>query len=103
MFYRKHVFFCINQKPEPKKCCALGRAQHFAEYMKSRLKEMDAFGPDKVRVSTSGCLGRCSVGPSLVVYPEGIWYNYSTEADIDRIIESHLLGDEILEELKLAD
>jgi (2Fe-2S) ferredoxin len=49
-------------------------------------------GPGKIRVSKSGCLGRCNSGPCIVIYPEGIWYSYSSFEDIDRIIESHLLG-----------
>ncbi|WP_339608336.1 MULTISPECIES: ferredoxin [unclassified Methylophaga] len=35
----------------------------------------------------------------LVIYPEGTWYHFETEADIDEIIESHLLNDTIVERL----
>ena len=36
----------------------------------------------------------------LVIYQQGIWYHYETKADIDEIIESHLLNDIIVERLQ---
>lgn len=56
-------------------------------------------GPGKVRVSKSGCLGRCSSGPCIVIYPEGVWYTYSSFADIDEIIEKHLISGDRAQEL----
>jgi (2Fe-2S) ferredoxin len=61
-------------------------------YAKARIKELGLSGEGKVRVNTSGCLDRCEEGPSCVVYPEGIWYTYVDEFDIDEIIESHLVN-----------
>ena len=58
-------------------------------------------GPGKVRINTSGCLDRCEEGPVCVVYPEGTWYTYVDESDIDEIIESHLLHGEQVERLKI--
>ena len=46
-------------------------------------------GPGKIRVNKSLCLDRCEEGPICVVYPEGTWYTYVDESDIDEIIESH--------------
>lgn len=48
-------------------------------------------GPGKFRVSKTGCLGRCSSGPGIVIYPEGVWYTYASTEDIDEIIHSHLV------------
>lgn len=67
--------------------------------MKSRLLELEMHGPGKIRVSKSGCLGRCSSGPCIVIYPEGVWYTYSSFADIDEIIEKHLVAGRIVEQL----
>jgi len=61
--------------------------------------ELDAHGPGKIKVSKSGCLGRCALGPCIVVYPEGIWYRYSSNADIDNIINHHLMQDKIVNDL----
>ena len=47
----------------------------------------------------TSCLGPCSLAPVLQVWPEGTYYGGVDEAGIDRIIESHLLRGEIVEEL----
>ena len=44
---------------------------------------------------------RCRHGPIAVVYPEGVWYHYDTEADVDEIIERHLQKGERVERLLL--
>ena len=43
-----------------------------------------------MRVNKAGCLDRCAGGPVAVVYPEGTWYTYVDQADIDEIVDSHL-------------
>lgn len=91
-FYQKHVFFCVNLKEPGKKCCQNANASQFFEYMKSQLQQRNLFGPGLIRVSHSGCLGRCALGPMMVVYPDNIWYSYRTFDDIDAIIEQHLIG-----------
>jgi len=53
-------------------------------------------------VNTSGCLDRCEEGPVCVVYPEGTWYTYIDEQDIDEIIENHLVGGEVVKRLLLV-
>ncbi|WP_172463064.1 (2Fe-2S) ferredoxin domain-containing protein [Legionella moravica] len=90
---------CTNQKAAGKQCCANTGGEEYFDYLKSRLLELDMHGPGKYRVSKSGCLGRCSSGPCIVIYPEGVWYSYSSLADIDQIIESHLIAGETAEQL----
>ncbi|KGP63265.1 2Fe-2S ferredoxin [Legionella norrlandica] len=97
--YTKHVFICTNQKAPGKQCCANSGGEEFFDFMKSKLLELDLHGPGKVRVSKSGCLGRCSSGPCIVIYPEGVWYTYSSFVDIEQIIKSHLINGKIVEEL----
>jgi (2Fe-2S) ferredoxin len=45
---------------------------------------------DKVQVSTSGCLGPCSEGPTVLVYPEGVMYGNVTRNDVAEIFDEHL-------------
>ncbi|MDI9818433.1 MULTISPECIES: ferredoxin [unclassified Legionella] len=101
--YAKHVFLCTNQKVAGKQCCALTGGEPFFSYMKMKLLELDLHGPGKIRVSKSGCLGRCSVGPCMVIYPEGVWYSYATQDDIDEIIECHLMTGGRVERLLIPD
>jgi (2Fe-2S) ferredoxin len=58
-------------------------------------------GEGKIRINKAGCLDRCDAGPCVVVYPEGVWYTYVDEQDIDEIIESHLVKGEIVERLRI--
>ena len=57
---------------------------------KQKLAERGLKG--KVRANQSGCLDQCEHGPNLVVYPDAVWYGHVTEADVDEIIESHIIG-----------
>ncbi|WP_172464982.1 (2Fe-2S) ferredoxin domain-containing protein [Legionella birminghamensis] len=97
--YTRHVFVCTNQKADGKVCCANSGGIEYFEHLKERLLELGAHGPGKIRVSKSGCLGRCSQGPCVVIYPEGVWYTYSSVADIDEIVDKHLLKNKIVEHL----
>lgn len=90
LFYRRHVFCCINERPagHPRGCCKEKGSEKLRNYLKARVKEM---GLDDVRVNNSGCLDRCELGPTMVIYPEGVWYGYRTQADLDEILETHLM------------
>lgn len=102
-YYTKHVMLCTNQKAADKTCCANSGGEEFFHHMKSRLVDLGMHGPGKIRVSKSGCLGRCNSGPCIVIYPEGVWYSYTSFADIDKIIENHLLADIQVNELLMVE
>ena len=59
----------------------------------------DALPIWRVRINVAGCLDRCDEGPVLVIYPEGTWYTYVDQDDIDEIIESHIKNGEKVERL----
>ncbi len=88
MYYQKHIFICTNQKEQGRTCCANRGGLPFFEHFKAQLNRSGLSGAQGIRISKSGCLGRCKEGPALVIYPEGIWYTYQTFADLDEIIES---------------
>ncbi len=90
-YYTKHVFVCTNQKAGGKVCCGQAGGDDTFNYLKTKLHELGLYGPGQYRVSKSGCLGRCQQGPCLVIYPEGIWYTYSSLADVDEIISNYLM------------
>ncbi len=62
---------------------------------------MDLNKPGQVRISRSGCLGRCDDGPVLVIYPDAVWYSCVDEADIDEIIDKHIVNGIIVDRLRL--
>jgi (2Fe-2S) ferredoxin len=101
-YYTHHVFFCLNQRePGERSSCANCGSQKLQEYAKKRVKALGLAGPGHVRINKAGCLERCEEGPVIVVYPEGIWYTYVDESDIDEIVESHLRNGKIVERLRL--
>lgn len=104
-YYRHHVFFCTNRRADDadRPSCALCDAEGLRSYAKAQLKARGLSGPGGVRANSAGCLDRCEEGPVLVVYPEGVWYTYLDESDIDEIIERHLVGGEVVERLRLPD
>lgn len=100
-YFQHHVFFCINERDDGRACCADRNAQALQEYAKKRLKTLNMNGPGKIRINKAGCLDRCEEGPVMVVYPEGIWYTYIDEEDIDEIVDSHLIAGKPVERLKI--
>ena len=100
-YYKRHVFFCLNQRDPPEKCCADAGAAELQKYAKDRVKAAGIAGKDGVRVNKAGCLDRCEEGPCVVVYPEGVWYTYVDRSDIDEIVDSHLVRGEIVERLRI--
>lgn len=100
--YQRHVFVCTNQKCPGKKCCAASGGVDAFDYLKSRLLELEMHGPGKIRVSKSGCLGRCSLGPCIVVYPEAVWYSFDSNEDLEKIIQQHLLASSPVDELMIG-
>ena len=73
------------------------------DYAKKKVKSLGLAGEQKVRVNNAGCLDRCEEGPCLVIYPQGVWYTYVDQEDIDEIIDSHLVKGQIVNRLRLPD
>jgi len=99
-YFETHIFCCVNERPAGHKrgCCKSRGAEPLRNYMKARAKEL---GIANIRVNQSGCLDRCELGPTMVIYPEGIWYSYHTVEDAEEILQRHLLNGERVERLML--
>lgn len=98
-YYQRHIFFCLNDRHNGENACAHHHAQAGFDHCKQRVKNLGLSGPGQVRVNKAGCLDRCSAGPVAVVYPEGVWYSFVDNADIDEIIEQHLQSGQVVERL----
>lgn len=97
--YERHVFVCTNQRPagHPRGCCAEKGAETLREIFKRELARRGL--RDRMRANAAGCLDACEFGPSVVIYPEGIWYTLQSEADVHEVIERHLINGEIVTRL----
>jgi (2Fe-2S) ferredoxin len=92
--YSRHVLVCTGGFCSPNR---EGRAlySHLAQLLE---REGLLFGPTRVKRSEAPCLGVCSSGPIVVVYPEGIWYSGVTPALLERIVIEHLRQGKVVEE-----
>ena len=100
LFFETHILCCCNQRPEghPRSCCADRGSREFMETIAQRIAQS---GLDNVTVTESGCMERCELGPTMVIYPDAVWYSYANQDDIDEIIESHLKGGQPVDRLVL--
>ena len=102
-YYERHIFFCLNERANGEACCAQHAAKAGFDHCKARVKSLGLAGPGQVRVNKAGCLDRCSGAPVAVVYPEGTWYTFVDNGDIDEIVEQHLQRGEVVERLVLPE
>jgi len=100
-FFVRHVFCCTNQRDasDPRGSCQARGGVGLRNYFKKQVRQA---GVEGVRVNAAGCLDRCEFGPTFVIYPEGIWYTAQSEADVDEIIQTHLVEGGRVERLMLA-
>jgi (2Fe-2S) ferredoxin len=99
--FDRHVFVCTNRR-EPghaKGCCADKGAEEVREAFKRALEARGLRG--RMRANAAGCLDQCPRGVAVVVYPEQVWYGRVTAADVDEIVERHLVGGVPVERLRM--
>ena len=100
-YFKHHVFFCCNQRAEGEGCCNDLGATAAQTYAKDRIAQLGLKGKGKIRINKAGCMDRCDDGPVIVVYPEGVWYTYVDQDDVEEIIQEHLINGHIVERLRL--
>lgn len=101
-YYQKHWFICTNERSSDATSCGNAGNAAICKYLKQKMKDLSLSGPQKWRVSSSGCMGRCQEGPLLVIYPEGTWYRCPNMAAADAILAHELTGAPIADDLCLG-
>ncbi|MDQ3232382.1 MAG: (2Fe-2S) ferredoxin domain-containing protein, partial [Pseudobdellovibrionaceae bacterium] len=87
---KKHILICTNHD------CNSKGATVIAEQLQRDLRKKSLHRDFKV--TRTSCLGRCGEGPTVAVYPDGIWYRNFQQDDVPTLIDQHLLKDRLLSE-----
>jgi len=93
--FERHVFVCTSGEYCP---MLDGNSVEIHKAFKEQAAKAGLKG--RVRINKSGCLDQCGHGPTVVVYPEGVWYSHLTLEDVPEIVEEHLKGGHPVERLR---
>lgn len=94
----RQVFVCTA------KACAAKGSEATLEAFRAQLIEKGLLFHKGNRAGAVSCVncgsvGFCQIGPAVMVYPDGVWYAHVTEDRVAQIVEQHLVGGMVVEEL----
>jgi (2Fe-2S) ferredoxin len=101
--FKSLIFVCCNtrERGHSRGCCNPDASDALRNSFQAEIKRR-GLAP-LVRASKSGCLEQCELGPTVVIYPQDIWYGHVQVADVSRIIEETVLKGRVLEDLLIPD
>lgn len=100
MVFDLHVFVCTNQRTGGERLsCGENHGMALVAEFKKQIKALDT--PLNIRAQRAGCLGICDYGPTVAVYPEGIFYVGVQLSDVTEIVQSHIVNRKPVERLML--
>lgn len=101
--FERHVFVCHNVRPSeaPRRSCTADGKSDLHARLAQLTREAGLAG--RVRINKSGCLDQCEHGPTVVVYPEAVWYGNVMPEDAEVIVAEHLVAGRPVERLRIAE
>ncbi|MGA2422204.1 MAG: ferredoxin [Candidatus Acidiferrum sp.] len=102
--FQKHIFVCMNKREagHPRGCCDPTGEGELQRLFKVKLAQR-GIANSSVRANKCGCLDQCELGPTVVVYPEAVWYGQVRPEDVDEIIDAHIIGGQPVKRLVIPD
>jgi (2Fe-2S) ferredoxin len=101
--FTHHLFICCNERAPGHRrgCCNPDGSDKLRNAFVAEIKSR-GLNP-LVRANKAGCLEQCEHGPTVAIYPQGVFYGNVTVEDVPRIIEETVVGGRVIEELRIAD
>jgi (2Fe-2S) ferredoxin len=99
---RKRIFVCVQNRPigHPRGSC---QSRSGGLVYQTFLDELSAHAGVGYQLTSTGCLGPCASGASVLVYPEGILYGRVTPGDVPEIVQQHLVAGRPVARLVVED
>ncbi|WP_423148933.1 (2Fe-2S) ferredoxin domain-containing protein [Rubrolithibacter danxiaensis] len=98
MLYTKHIFICTNQRPAGSRIsCGEEHGLALVAAFKKLIKDKGL--NTEIRAQRTGCMETCELGPSVVVYPEGVFYGNVQLSDVEEIVNEHLENNRVVNRL----
>jgi (2Fe-2S) ferredoxin len=101
--FTHHIFVCCNRR-EPghsRGCCDPDGGEALRSAFKAEIKRRGLAA--HVRANRAGCLDQCELGPTVVIYPQAIWYGKVAPADVPRIVEETIERGVVVDDLLIPD
>lgn len=100
MLFEKHIFICNNERKEGERVsCGETHGLALVAAFKKAIKDRGL--NVRMRAQRTGCIDICEEGPNIVIYPEGIFYGKVSLADVEEIVEEHLVHNRPVERLRI--
>lgn len=100
---KHHILVCTQSRPSghPRGSCAEKDSQDLIMRFNMEMARLNLIF--EMVVTETSCLGPCAFGPTVVVYPDGVWYQKVTGDDVSEILEQHIKNGKPVERLFLPD
>jgi len=100
---KHHILVCTTTRPpgNPRGSCGEKGSRDLIPAFYDEMEKHMLFG--QILITESSCLGPCTIGATVVVYPDGVWYKGVTPADVGAIVEEHIVNGKPVERLMVPE
>ncbi len=101
--FHKHILVCTHERAtgNSRGCCRHAEGDAVLTAFKKWI--VDHGYKRVIRANGSGCMDQCAKGAVVTVYPDNVWYGGVKPSDVPQILEQHVLGGRLVENLQIPD